>query len=143
MTKAHGLYFDGVLIPVEFLVNHRTILWDDIAREVTIYHIELETHDIILANGTPAETYRDDGKRWLFHNANTGWHLPPQQPCAPVLTGGPLVDAVWAPPARPRGSEPPPRSQTMPTFIYSRTAGRSRPTNGPAASTYSICPRCH
>ena len=26
---------------------------------------------------------------------NSGWDLPPQEPCAPVLTGGPIVDAVW------------------------------------------------
>ena len=34
VTKGHSLYIDGVLIPVEFLVNHRTILWDDHAQEV-------------------------------------------------------------------------------------------------------------
>jgi autotransporter-associated beta strand protein len=95
VTKGHALYLDGVLIPVEFLVNHRSILWDDHAQEVTIYHIELETHDVLLANGAPAESYRDDGNRWLFQNANSGWELPRQEPCAPVLTGGPRVDAIW------------------------------------------------
>jgi len=95
MTKGHSLYIDGVLIPVEFLVNHRTILWDDHAQEVTIYHIELEAHDVLLANGAPAESYRDDGNRWLFQNANSGWGLPPREPCAPVLTGGPMVDTIW------------------------------------------------
>ena len=95
VTKGHSLYLDGVLIPVEFLVNHRSILWDDRAQEVELYHIELETHDVLIANGAPAESYRDDGNRWLFRNANSGWDLPPQEPCAPVLTGGPLVDAVW------------------------------------------------
>ena len=68
-----------------------------------------------MANGAPAESYRDDGNRWLFHNHNTGWHntgwhntgwhnmgwhnmgwdLPPKPVCAPVLTGGPVVDATW------------------------------------------------
>ena len=95
VTKAHGLYIDDVLIPVEFLVNHRTILWDDRAQEVEIYHVELDRHDVLLANGAGAESYRDDGNRWLFQNANAGWGLPPQDPCAPVLTGGPMVDAVW------------------------------------------------
>jgi hypothetical protein len=95
ITKAHGLFFDGVLIPVEFLVNHRSIRWDDRAQEVKLYHIELETHDVLLANGVPAESYRDDGNRWLFRNANSGWHLPPKPPCVPVLTGGDIVDAVW------------------------------------------------
>ncbi len=95
ITKAHSLYIDDVLIPVEFLVNHRSILWDDRAQEVRLYHIELETHDVLLANGAPAESYRDDGNRWLFRNANSGWGLPPRPPCAPVLTGGPVVDTVW------------------------------------------------
>jgi hypothetical protein len=95
VTKAHALYLDDVLIPVEFLVNHRSIIWDDHAQEVGLYHIELETHDVLLANGAPAESYRDDGNRWLFRNANSGWSLPPQPSCAPVLTGGAIVDAVW------------------------------------------------
>jgi antigen 43 len=95
VTKAHSLYIDDVLIPVEFLVNHRTILWYDRAQEVDIYHVELDSHDVLIANGAPAESYRDDGNRWLFQNANTGWHLPPREPCAAVLTGGPVVDAVW------------------------------------------------
>jgi hypothetical protein len=95
MTKGHSIYLDGVLIPVEFLVNHRSIVWDDLAREVRLYHVELETHDVLLANGAPAESYRDDGNRWLFQNANSGWDQPTKPPCASVLTGGPIVDAVW------------------------------------------------
>ena len=95
VTKAHSFLVDDVLIPVEFLVNHRTIEWDDRAQEVKLYHIELQTHDILIANGAPAESYRDDGNRWLFQNANGGWGLPPQAPYAPVLTGGPVVDAAW------------------------------------------------
>jgi antigen 43 len=95
VTRAHSLYIDGVLIPVEFLVNHRTILWDDFVQEMEIYHVELDRHDVLIANGALAESYRDDGNRWLFHNANSGWHLPPQDPYAPVLTGGPVVDTVW------------------------------------------------
>jgi hypothetical protein len=95
ITKGHSLYLDGVLIPAEFLINHRSILWDDTARVVTIYHLELDTHDVMLANGVPAESYRDDGNRWLFQNANTGWNQPPKPPCAPVLTGGPIVEAIW------------------------------------------------
>ncbi len=87
VTKGHAFHIDGVLIPVEFLVNHRSILWDDRAQEVALYHIELGSHDVLLANGAPAESYRDDGNRWLFQNANSGWNLPPQTPCAPVLTG--------------------------------------------------------
>ena len=60
---------------------------------------------MLLANGAPAESYRDDGNRWLFQNANPGWADPgwvnpgwglvAQEPCAPVQTGGRVVDAIW------------------------------------------------
>jgi hypothetical protein len=95
VTKGHALYLEDTLIPVEFLVNHRSILWDDSAQSVTLYHIELDRHDVLLANGAPAESYRDDGNRWLFQNASSAWNLPPLEPCAPLLTGGTVVDAVW------------------------------------------------
>jgi len=95
VTKGHLFYVDGALIPVEYLVNHRSILWDDSAQEVSIYHIELATHEILLANGAPAESCRDDGNRWLFQNTNLGWADPPRAPFALVLTGGPVVDAAW------------------------------------------------
>ena len=95
ITKGHALFVDGVLVPVEFLVNHRSILWDDHKREVAFYHIELDAHDVLIASGAPSESYRDDGNRWLFRDANSGWGQPPKPHCAPVLTGGPIVDAIW------------------------------------------------
>jgi hypothetical protein len=95
ITKGHSLFLDDVLIPAEFLINHHSILWDDVTQTVTVFHLELDEHDILIANGAAAESYRDDGNRWLFGNANSGWDQPPKPPCAPVLTGGPLVDAVW------------------------------------------------
>jgi hypothetical protein len=95
ITKGHSLFIDGVLIPAEFLVNHRSIHWDDHARTVEFYHVELARHDLLVANGAPAESYRDDANRDLFHNREDRPHAPPQPPCAPVLTGGPVVDAAW------------------------------------------------
>lgn len=96
VTKGHSLFIDNVLIPVELLVNHRSIQWDDRSHAVTIYHIELQSHDVLLANGAPAESYRDDGNRRMFQNANAGWDLPPERPCAPVQSGGAIVQAVWS-----------------------------------------------
>jgi hypothetical protein len=95
VTKGHSLYFDGVLIPAEFVVNHRSILWDDHAQVVEYFHIELATHDVLIANGAAAESYRDDGNRALFQNHNGLWRDQPKPPCAPVQTGGPMVDALW------------------------------------------------
>ncbi|HEX3994196.1 MAG TPA: hypothetical protein VHX39_23745 [Acetobacteraceae bacterium] len=50
---------------------------------------------MLLANGVSAESYRDDGNRGLFQNTNSGWDLSSKPPYAPVLTDGPIVDAVW------------------------------------------------
>ena len=95
ITKGHSLFLEGVLIPVECLINHRSIAWDDHAQEVELYHIELDTHEVLLANGAPAESYRDDGNRWLFQNATPELQFSPQPPCAPLLTDGPIVDCIW------------------------------------------------
>ena len=95
ITKGHSLFLDDVLIPAEFLVNHRSILWDDRIGNVDFYHIELAEHDVLFANGAAAESYRDDGNRWVFNNANSRWNAKPRPPYAPVLTGGPVVDAAW------------------------------------------------
>ena len=95
VTRGHSLYLRNVLVPVEFLVNHRSIRWDDRAREVRLYHIELDTHDVLLANGAPAESYRDDGNRSLFSNAGLDERPSAKPSYAPVLTGGPIVDALW------------------------------------------------
>jgi len=95
ITKGHALFLNGALIPAECLVNYRSILWDNRVGQIAFYHIELAQHDVLLAEGAAAESYRDDGNRWLFQNANSGWAQSPKPPCAAVLTGGAVVDAVW------------------------------------------------
>jgi Hint domain len=44
VTKGHAFYLDDALIPIEFLINHRSIELDDRAQEVELYHIEFESH---------------------------------------------------------------------------------------------------
>jgi autotransporter-associated beta strand protein len=95
VTKGHSLFLDGVLIPVEFLINHRSIVYNDHIGAMTIYHVELDAHDVLIADGAPAESYRDDGNRWLFQNMNPAWDVPDKPHFAAVHTGGPIVDAVW------------------------------------------------
>jgi Hint domain len=93
VTKGHSLYLEGALIPVENLINHRTILWDDEARSVVVYHLELDSHEVLLADGAPAESYRDDGNRVQFQNVNPDWDVAPVP--EPLVTGGPVVSALW------------------------------------------------
>src|SRR5207237_3923542 len=97
LTHGHALYLDDVLIPVEHLVNHRSILWDEGARVVEYYHIELDDHDVVLANGAPAESYYDAANRALFHNTRPGSTAGTTKPTfAPVLHDGEVVERVWA-----------------------------------------------
>jgi hypothetical protein len=96
LTHGHALYFDGVLIPVENLVNHRSIVWDERARVVEYYHLELEDHDVVLANGTPAETYYDASNRASFQITRPGSAPGQAKPAfAPVLNGGEIVEGTW------------------------------------------------
>ena len=58
VTAAHSLLIDGVLVPAEMLINGATITryeaWD--ADELEYFHIKLESHDVVYAEGVPAET---------------------------------------------------------------------------------------
>src|SRR5262249_16846130 len=93
LSPKHSLYIDGFLIPVEWLVNGRSIAlatMDD--REVIDYfHIELETHEVIFAEGALAETLLVSGDREDFPNfveferLYGGDEGPAMKPFAPVL----------------------------------------------------------
>ncbi len=62
LSPEHAVFVDGVLVPVRSLVNGTTIR-QALAEAITYYHIELPRHDVVLAEGLPAETYLDTGNR--------------------------------------------------------------------------------
>jgi len=71
LTVDHALILDGLAINAGALVNGATITLDpldSLPERVTYYHVETEDHAVILANGTPAETYVDYAQRRLFDN---------------------------------------------------------------------------
>jgi phospholipase/lecithinase/hemolysin len=57
----------GVLIPIRDLINGVTIAQEPVDR-VTYWHVELPEHDVLLAQGLPAESYLDTGNRGAFAN---------------------------------------------------------------------------
>lgn len=87
------MFVDGVLVPAGHLVNGATVIQEAVD-SVRYFHIELDAHDVMLAEGLPCESYLDDGNRDVFANApeHTALYgrLDPVDwdgACAPVLRG--------------------------------------------------------
>ena len=70
LSPDHALFVDGDLIPVRYLINGATIVQEH-ADEITYWHVELDCHDVLLADGLPAESYLDTGNRDAFAAAQT------------------------------------------------------------------------
>ncbi len=71
VSADHGMILDGLVINASALVNGRSIAFvplADLAEGVAYYHVETENHDVILANGAPAETFIDYAGRAAFDN---------------------------------------------------------------------------
>ncbi len=58
LTPAHALYLDGVLVCVGGLVNDRSIVRCSRGEQdrLTYFHLELEDHQVIFAEGAPTES---------------------------------------------------------------------------------------
>jgi hypothetical protein len=60
---------------------------------VDYFHLELDSHDVILAEGAPSETFIDDDSRGMFHNAHTYAELYPDAPATPALYCAPRIES--------------------------------------------------
>jgi Hint domain len=61
VSQLHGILVDGVLVRAGSLVNGKTIALHDPGdvSELEYYHIKLQSHDVIYAEGAPCETFSD------------------------------------------------------------------------------------
>ncbi|HEY9112295.1 MAG TPA: Hint domain-containing protein, partial [Rhodanobacteraceae bacterium] len=76
-----------------------TIVQAERVETVEYFHIELDKHDVIVAEGALSESFLDDDSRGMFHNAHEFHALYPQAAgkgryCAPRLDIGYEVEAV-------------------------------------------------
>lgn len=94
VTRSHSFLFNDVLIPIEQLVNGITILFDDEAKTMEFFHIELDRHDILLAEGAPAESFRDVGNRSGFSATSSpaGSEAGRVPTFAPLVYTGPIIE---------------------------------------------------
>jgi hypothetical protein len=71
LTADHAVMVDGLLLNAGTLVNGASIDYvpvRDLGERYTVYHIETDQHDLILAEGVPAETFVDMTGRKGFDN---------------------------------------------------------------------------
>jgi hypothetical protein len=84
-----------------------TIVQADEFKAVTYYHVQLDRHAVLLAEGLAAESYLDTGNRAFFSNAGMALMLHPefhvnaglkcweQDACAPLVVSEHVVRPLW------------------------------------------------
>ncbi len=107
LSPAHAVLVDDALVPVCRLINGATIAQIDV-EDVTYWHVELDSHDLLLAEGLAAESYLDAGNRGFFLEAEAvRLDAPPDAPldaeararlpfCRRFVENGPLVASARA-----------------------------------------------
>ena len=106
VSPGHAICVDvmgEVLIPAGALANGTTIAQIAV-EEVTYWHVELGSHDILLAENLPAESFVDMGNRRVFAESTVVefFAVPDATPathadfCRPFHANGPVVEAVQA-----------------------------------------------
>ena len=91
ITRAHALLIDGVLVPVCTLINGTTIaIYDGSGLdELEYFHIKLERHDVIYAEGAPCETLLnvdENAVNFAEYLRHFGRPTTREAPCAPLLS---------------------------------------------------------
>ena len=96
VTPEHCILTEAGLVPARMLVNGASILIDRDLPEYEFFHLELDAHGILLAEGLATESYLDTGNRRLFADghAHVGVQRLPTM-AAPLAVARDLVEPVW------------------------------------------------
>jgi hypothetical protein len=78
LSPDHAIFVDGKLIPAKLLVNGGSIVQELSHAEIEYFHVELDRHAVLFAEGLTAESYLDTGNRAFFANAGLAMVLHPE-----------------------------------------------------------------
>jgi VCBS repeat-containing protein/autotransporter passenger strand-loop-strand repeat protein/autotransporter-associated beta strand protein len=92
ISPHHAMYLEGILIEAKDLVNGASVVQAESVDEVEYFHVELDTHDVIIAEGAFSESFVDDDSRAMFHNAHEYAMLFPDARPAPARYCAPRRD---------------------------------------------------
>src|SRR6202034_833016 len=107
VSPDHAIFVDGKLICARQLINGTTIRQEKDWSSVEYFHVELDAHAILLAEGLPAESYLNTGNRGFFANSGEPLMLHPDLTdeadypareavsCAPFVSDEAHVRPVW------------------------------------------------
>jgi hypothetical protein len=98
VSPDHAIFVDGKLICARQLVNGSTIRQETGWTAVDYYHVELDRHAILLAEGLPAESYIDTGNSGFFANSEAPLVLHPDltdESGYPTREAGSCEPFVW------------------------------------------------
>jgi hypothetical protein len=70
LSPDHAVLMEGHLVPIRHLINGQSIV-QETREAVTYWHVELDRHDVLLAEDLACETYLDTGNRHAFEGEAT------------------------------------------------------------------------
>jgi hypothetical protein len=98
VSPDHAILVDGKLICAHQLINGTTIRREKGWTSVDYFHVELDGHAILVAEGLPAESYLDTGNRGFFANSGAPTVLHPDltdESDYPTREAGSCAPFVW------------------------------------------------
>jgi hypothetical protein len=95
VSPLHCIFFDNVLIPAKYLINGSSVKPEapsDMSSAIEYYHIDLDTHEVIYAEGAPVESFfagesdREGFSNFVQYERLYGPERQPRMtPFAPIL----------------------------------------------------------
>ncbi len=98
LSPDHAIFVDGKLICARQLIDGATIWQEKDLPSIEYFHIELDSHAILLAEGLPVESYLNTGNRGFFANSDEPLVLHPDltdESDYPTREAGSCAPFVW------------------------------------------------